>query len=246
MSKNKRFLIITILTAIVSISIFTILLDFSRFLGHYDLYKLYPSYLINRINVILATALVWLSGKDSLSQKDNRLMKYVFLVICIGEYFFVAANPAFAVIAFLLCQYLLIIRHSKGLLGKLAMSATRHKVVLALLAIILTSIITATVILLYPFDNYRSLSIIAVFYWTMLSISLWIAIANFILALYSKTNSKMIAIGMLCFYCCDIFVGLDTILDSGTMWLLANSLIWIFYTPAIVLLALSCYKYPDN
>ncbi len=246
MSKNKRFLIITILTAIVSISIFTILLDFSRFLGRYDLYKLYPSYLINRINVILATALVWLSGKDSLSQKDNRLMKYVFFIICIGEYFFVAAKPAFAVIAFLLCQCLLIIRHSKGLLGKLAMSATRHKVVLALLAIILTSIITATVILLYPFGNYYALSIIAVFYWTMLCISLWTAIANFLLALFPKANSRMIAIGMLCFYCCDILVGLDMILGDSAMSMLANSFIWIFYTPAIILLALSCYMYADK
>jgi len=246
MLKNKRFLVITILTAIVSISIFTILLDFSRFLGHYDLYKLYPSYLINRINVILATALVWLSGKDSLSQKDNRLMKYVFLVICIGEYFFLIDKPVFAILTFLFCQCLLIIRHSNGLIAKLAMAAPWQKLVLTLFAIILTSIITATVILLYPFNNYRSLSIIAVFYWTMLSISLWVAMANFILALFPKTNSRMIAIGMLCFYCCDIFVGLDTILDSGTMWLLANSLIWIFYTPAITLLALSCYKYADK
>ncbi|MGB7606324.1 MAG: hypothetical protein WBL93_12710 [Lutisporaceae bacterium] len=246
MSENKRFLVITILLAIVSISIFTIVLDFLRFLGHYDLYNLYPSYLLNRINVILATALVWLSGKESLSQKDNRLMKCIFLIICVGEYFFLIAKPSFAITAFLLCQCLLIIRHSNGLSAKLAKTAPRQKLVLTLLAFILASIILTTVILLYPFDNHRSLSIIAVTYWAILSMSLWIVLANSLMPLFPKINSRMIAIGMLCFYCCDILVGLDTILDDGIMSLLANSLIWVFYTPAITLLALSCYKYADK
>lgn len=243
MSKNKRFLVSTILLAIACISIFTIVLDFSRFWGHYALYNLFPSYIINRINVMLAAALVWLSGKESLSSKDNRLIKYIFFLICIGEYFFLIAKPILAIIAFLLCQSLLIKRHSNGLTAKLAMSAPRQKLELIIFAIILTSIIAAAIVLLYPFDNHHSLSIIAVLYWIMLSLSLWIALANFLLSLFPKINSRMIAIGMLCFYCCDILVGLDTILDDGVMWLLANSLIWVFYTPAIALLALSCYKY---
>lgn len=246
MSKNKRFLVSAILLAIACISIFTVVLDFSRFLGHNALYSRYPSYLINRLNVILASALVWLSGKESLSQKDNRLMRCIFFIICIGEYFFIAAMPALAITAFLLCQGLLIIRHGKGLKAKLAKAAPRNKLVLAFIAFFLAAIILTTVVLLSPFGNYKALSIIAIFYWIVLSISLWTAIANFLLSLFPKTNSSMIAIGMLCFYCCDISVGLDMLLDGSTIGMLANSLIWIFYTPAITLLALSCYKYDKS
>jgi hypothetical protein len=74
----------------------------------------------------------------------------------------------------------------------------------------------------------------------------WVAAVNDMLALFPKPNSKMIAIGMILFYFCDICVGLDFILPKGTIWLLANSLIWVFFTPAITLLALSCYKYDSR
>jgi hypothetical protein len=89
----------------------------------------------------------------------------------------------------------------------------------------------------------NNLVIIAGLYGIILSISLWAGLTSYILGLFPYKNSSMIAIGMLCFYFCDISVGLDGLLGSGTAWVFATSLTWIFYTPAITLLALSCYNY---
>ncbi|MDF2521814.1 MAG: YhhN-like protein [Clostridia bacterium] len=92
MSGIKSILISAILLSIAFIALFTIVLDFSRFFGLYSFYSLYPSYIINRINVILTAALVWLAGKDSLSRADNSLMKLVFALMCIAEAFFLFAK----------------------------------------------------------------------------------------------------------------------------------------------------------
>jgi hypothetical protein len=81
-----------------------------------------------------------------------------------------------------------------------------------------------------------------VLYGLILSISLWAGIANFVLSLFPDKNSKVIAIAMVFFYLGDILVGLDGLLSSGPIWLIATSLIWVFYTPAITLLAISSYK----
>lgn len=243
MAVTKKMLIIAVVSAIIVIDTFTIVLDFSRFLGLYSFYNAFPNELIKRINVVLAAALVWFAYKDSLSKGDNRLMSFTFVTIFIGEYFFLTAKPAYAITAFFLCQYLLTIRHSKGLFKGLSKAAPAQKLKLALTSVMFAGIIAATVIRLYPFGSYYDISIIAITYWTMLSISVWTAQANFTLGLFPKANAKMAAIGMICFYFCDICVGLDGILGNSMLWLWANSLIWVFYTPAITLLALSCYKY---
>ncbi|HWQ30896.1 MAG TPA: hypothetical protein VN549_07890, partial [Negativicutes bacterium] len=78
----------------------------------------------------------------------------------------------------------------------------------------------------------------------ILSTSLLAALASNILKLLPQRNAEMAAAGVICFFCCDILVGLDAVLWEGIPWLLANSFIWVFYIPALVLLALSAYRYP--
>lgn len=243
MSRIKRILISAILLSIAFIALFTVALDFSRFFGLYSFYNLYPSYIINRINVILTAALVWLAGKDSLSRADNRLMQLVFALMCIAEAFFLLYIPVAAVTVFAVCQNFLIFRHGKGLIPKLLATALKQKIKLVLYAVVFSTPIIITLVLLPDFTKPSPLARTVISYWTILSISVWVAAANDMLALFPRLNSKMIAIGMLLFYFCDICVGLDVILPKGTIWLLANSLIWVFFTPAITLLALSCYKY---
>lgn len=243
MSNTKKLQTAAVILAATLTFIFTAVLDLSRFLGLYDFYNAYPIDLIKRVNVLLAAALVWLAGKDSLSREDSRLMKLVFVVICIGEVFFLLAKPAYAIVAFAICQSLLIARHSKGLKLQLKKSAAKQKAVLSVWAIVLAAVILTVSILIYPVQKHQTLGIIAASYWIILSSSLWTALTNYKLTLFPKINARMLAAGMVCFYFCDICVGLDTVLSGGLAWMLANSLIWIFYTPAITLLALSCFKY---
>jgi hypothetical protein len=243
MSVNKRFLIQIIILAIICISVFTIVLDFSRLFGSSILYTAYPNHFIKRINVILAALLVWLAGKDSLNKQDNNMMKFVFIGISCGEVCFLLAEPSLAIGFFTYCQCLLIIRHCKGLRVKLIRASSAQKLKLALLLLTLITMLFLGIFIFYPMLNLDVLLLMGILYGFVLSISLWAALTNHILGLFPYKNSKIIAIGMLCFYLCDISVGLDGLLWSGTAWLLATSLTWVFYTPAITLLALSCYKY---
>jgi len=242
MSAKKIFLIKSIILSIICISIFTITLDFSRLFGPYNLVNAYHSDFIKRINVILSTLLVWLAGKDSLNKHDITGMKLVFIAICFGDVFFLLAKPTLAIGFFLVCQCLLISRHCRGLRCKLKKASWTQKRKLALLLLTLILLLFSVIIIIYSMAIINTLMLMGVLYGLVLSISLWAGLANFILGLSPSKNSKIIAVGMLCLYFCDILVGLDGLLWSGPAWLIATSLTWVFYTPAITLLALSSYK----
>lgn len=243
MSKCKSVALLFILICIVAVSIFYMSIDFSRFFGLNHLYERYPSDLIKRINVILSTIIVWIAGKDRYNSKDSRQMKTVFLVICCGEAAFLLRQPAAAIGFFAICQLLLIFRNGKGLKRKLLSANLRQKEKLIQSGFTLMILLAGVIVLFYPIARFSSLFIIASVYGMLISTSLWVGLSNDVLNLFPQRNSKMVALGMLCFYCCDFLVGLDGILEPGIIWLAANSTIWVFYTPAIVLLALSSYKY---
>ena len=92
----------------------------------------------------------------------------------------------------------------------------------------------------------KLLLVIMVLYGMMISISLWTAIANYLLKLFPKTNSIMISLGMIFFVLCDINVGLSLILPASLTRTISLNLIWVFYTPALTLLALSRYRYKPS
>lgn len=242
MSANKKILIKSIILSIICISIFTAVLDFTRLFRPENLYQAFPSDIIKRINVILAALLIWLAGKDILNKQDNIMMKFVFIIICIGEICFLLAKPSLAIGFFIVCQCFLISRHCSGLRYKLTKASLGQKLKLALLLLALISLLLFVILIIYPMVYMDSLILMGVLYGFVLSISLWAGMTNHILGLFPSKNSKIIAIGMLCFYFCDITVGLDGLLWSGPAWLLATSLTWVFYTPAITLLAISSYK----
>lgn len=246
MSKTKRMLLLILIAFILLIGIFTAVLDFSRLSGQWSFYQSYPVEYLKRINVILAAVIVLLAGKDRLSQQDNMRMMVIFAVICSGEIFFLAAKPALAIGCFALCQLLLTARHCKGIQAGLSCAGLPQKLCLALTALALLLLYAYATASLYAFSTSYSLFVAGKIYGIILCISLWAGLTNRVLLLYPKRNASMIAVGMACFFCCDVLVGLDGLLQSGRLWLVATSLIWVFYTPAIALLALSCYRYGTN
>ncbi len=243
MTKSKRATVAFILIFAVSVGLFCTVLDFSRFWGAYALYDTFPVHWIKRVNVLLAALLVWAAGRDSYNIKDITRMKRIFLVICLGEAAFLLGRPDIAIGIFAVCQLLLILRNGNGLRYGLKNAAPGQKTKLSLLGLSLLFILYSLVSILKAFAGSCSLQAIAMAYGLLLSISLWIAAANYTLGLFPAENSILIVTGMVCFYLCDIMVGLDGILKPGLPWLIASSMIWVFYTPAVILLALSCYRY---
>lgn len=244
-SAVKRIYISTVMLIIIALSIWFIILDFSRFFSLSYNYDIYPSGILKRINVVLAVSIAWAVGKNGLNSKDSNRMKAALLFACLGEAAFALRERAIGICFFAICQIFLTIRNSTGLNVKLAYANHVQKKRLLLSGLIILSLIVIIVfsILLRFQAQADSSAIVVLLYGIVLSASLWSGLSCNILGLLPVINSKLTASGIICFYCCDILVGLDAVLEAGLPWLLANSFIWIFYIPALVLLSLSCYRY---
>lgn len=245
MTKGKKLYLAIVVAIIVSLGIWSIILDFSRFPSLNFEYDIYPSALLKRINVILAASIAWSAGRDRLSPRDSVMMKIIFLFICLAESAFAFRWREAGICLFAVCQILLAVRHSTGLFYGLNHAGILQKKRLLIISLVIIAMLAAFPILLNKIIIIHKPVFIVYLYGLLLSVSLWAGLANSILGMLPGKNSGMAAAGMICFYCCDVLVGLDAVLEAGLPWLMANSFIWIFYIPALVLLALSSYK-PEN
>jgi hypothetical protein len=94
-------------------------------------------------------------------------------------------------------------------------------------------------------ESFMLMAIIA--YAPTLFCSLFVACKVPKQGLFPEKNASMIMLGMICFTCCDILTGLSLLtgVDHSLREILAvvsNNFIWLFYVPAIVILALSGYR----
>ncbi|MCR6545769.1 hypothetical protein NVS47_09645 [Dehalobacterium formicoaceticum] len=245
MSKKKKFFISFLIMLMILICVFCIILDFYRFSSLPHDQELFSSYLIKRMIVLLSVVIVFAAGKDSYHPKDYQKMKIIFLVIGLGETAFLLENTISAVLLFFICHFLLILRNGKGLKNKLINADARVKTKLRLSALCIGIISIVLITLFYtclPLKS-NSLPVISYIYLIILSISFWVGLAAYLLNLFPLINAQMIAVGTACFYCCDLLVGIDIFIHSSYAGLLISSAVWVFYTPALLFLALSCYKF---
>lgn len=243
MSKTKKLYIRMLLCVIAALCIWFSILDFSRFAGMDYTYDIFPSAMLKRINIILAVLVVWAAGKDGLGAGDGLRMKGAFFFALLGEALFVMRFFMEGVLMFALCQALLTIRNGMGIRNGFKLAGAGQKLILAILGTVLLVILAVFTAITGVLGGYSAANVLVYSYGIILSISLWTAVAAAVLELLPKKNARMAACGMVCFFFCDICVGLDAFLPQGLPWLLANSFIWVFYIPALVLLALSCYRY---
>ncbi|ATW27091.1 hypothetical protein [Candidatus Formimonas warabiya] len=242
MSTNKRRYLLFLMILFLAVTGWYLYWDFSGFFASCGLYQPYPGNLIKRINIMLATMMVWSAGKDRYDLTDNRRMKVIFLILWGGEVSFLLGKTFAGIGFFALCQFLLIRRNGRGLIRSLKCAGEKQKTKLKLLGFMIVCIPLVAVAFCYPLLRGH-LFFIALFYEVLLSISLWVGLANYLIGLFPKKNAKMVALGMMCFYWSDFFMALGHIIEVNLVWLFVNSAIWILYTWALLFLALSCYKY---
>ncbi|MGE5676971.1 MAG: hypothetical protein ACM3ZR_02830, partial [Pseudomonadota bacterium] len=236
--KAKKKLFITVLVSLICVLVvWFVILDFSRFASLDYTYDIFPSGLLKRICVVLASLIAWVVGRDGLDFGDSLLMKSAFAFACLGEAALALGEQVGGIWMFAICQSLLIMRNSKGLFDKLAHASYIQKFRLFLASAFVYLVFLVFLILSRSFIGLTITSLTAYFYGVILSTSLLAALACKILKLLPHKNAEMAATGVICFFCCDILVGLDAALWEGIPWLLANSLIWIFYIPALAFLA---------
>jgi hypothetical protein len=72
---------------------------------------------------------------------------------------------------------------------------------------------------------------------------MWMAWGVLIRAWYARRNAWFIAVGMTFFFACDVSVGLAAALHGTTGGAVLNNMVGLFYSPALVLLAYSGYRW---
>lgn len=202
---------------------------------------------------VIAAIISFIIGRNSLGKRDRRLLQAAFFMILLADFCFkILYNYSFplenrsdyisiGIIFFMLAQSILIVRHTRTSDSDVSFPwifCIPFAVTFALGVLMLAHI----------YDSLMFFSTVS--YGPFLFCSLYVACKTLKRGYYPKENALQIKWGMILFTCCDLLTGLS--LWSGedyslheNLSIVANNLIWCFYTPALVLLALSGYRHKD-
>lgn len=194
---------------------------------------------------ILCAVMVWITRSNRISTRDGRLLSLAFALALVADWFLTLKEemlPGTAV--YLAVHALLIIRHAQGLLDALLPLRRARTVRVLILTAIPAYGIAA--LLLHRFapvlakNHHLGLD---AFYLGVLATSMWTAWGTLFRDFYDKRNAWYIALGMTSFFFCDVSVGLAAAMKGEKMGLVLDNLVGFFYTPALVMLALSGYRW---
>lgn len=169
---------------------------------------------------------------------DKRLLQTALFLTTIADFFFIIVeSPELGIFIFIFVQITYILRHSRAI----SLTTVHIKTLL-----ISSSTILILGFFLKPKNIDTKLYYLALIYGTLLTNSLILAFSTLKSKFYYKHSSSMIAFGIALFFMCDINVGLYPLIteyyniDSLSMTI--YFLIWFFYLPSQLLLALSGYR----
>lgn len=226
-----------------------IYLDFARFFAEDGIYgpASFSSLFLKGGVVLFTTLLVFFIGSDGLSIRDTRRLRLMAVLVVVADLTMILGKTAVGILMFAAVQSVLMQRNSKYFRRGFRWANGKRRILLLVSGLVLlVSTLLLQIFVFYPLLQGRALQWVIIGYALFVSASTWFAVANYILRLFPRPNSAMVAVGMLCFLVCDFNVGLLLALPAGFGRMLVESLIWIFYTPALTLLALSGYAYSEE
>lgn len=220
-------------------------------------YSFWVKYCVTLICVMVA----WKARSSPVSSADAWLLRAAFLFVALADFFLVVLCGIFdssrlksvffavGVIEFAVVQILLIIRHVGAICGRVESSISSRQIALTLRAVtavlLYTPVLVATVVF-WPYIAVLGwLAVVGLMYIFLLLTSVWAAWGTAIGSIYPYNASLMIAISMTLFLLCDLCVG-SQIFIANTLVNITSGLVWLFYTPALLLLALSRYRAIDK
>ena len=184
--------------------------------------------------VLLCFLLSLLLGEHNLTIKDVRLLQLGLFLTCLADLCLIIFNyPTLGVALFCLVQITYSLRYK--------MNSTL--LILKRFSIIFLCIFTVYIIINFTITHLDILFVFASFYAICLTTSVFYAIKN----KYQKPNKYMVTLGMVLFLLCDINVALRNITSlislpqvfTDVTYQLSSVLIFVFYLPSQLLLALS-------
>lgn len=190
-----------------------------------------PSNILKFFSIILCLAITLLIGGKSLNVKDKLLLQFGMMFTVLADLcLLVYNNFLLGLLLFCFVQIIYYIRYK----GNLELKESILLIIFFLIGFKLYNI---------KMKN-DFLMVIGLFY-TVLFLSSFIkSIEGYRADLYPAPNKYLITIGMSLFILCDINVGLFYIArDSSLLSIISERLIWIFYLPSQISLALSGYRF---
>lgn len=202
----------------------------------------------------IVTIVVFFIGRSCLCTRDRTLLQAGFaMALCADFCLKILHNVAalfkhssdytlLGICFFMVVQALFIFRHSRV--------SDSDKDVPWIICFPFAVIFITNALHLFGVFESATVSIIAT-YGTFLICSVVVACKAPRVGYFPKKNARCIKYGMILFFCCDACVGLSlaTGADHSTQEIVAtvaNNFVWYFYTPALVLLALSGYRRKDG
>ncbi len=243
-SKKKKIIVIILLFIVITGVLF-IWQDFALLFFPKNAFPINGlSNFLKAFIIFLTTLLMFLIGRDCLNPKDAVHMKVIYILIILADFSLVFfRSPMIGVSVFFLVQLNLVIRNSKHLREKIAsVNMAKRRILLSYTLLMCLVDLFCILFLVKTLSDQIPLLVTLSLYLLMVSTSLWTALTNFFIGLFPRRNGLSVFIGMFCFLLCDINVGLSWIHPEEAVRLIAASLIWVFYTPALTLIALSGYK----
>jgi len=189
--------------------------------------------------VILAVS-VWLGSSRAASREDWRRLCVAFALVLVGDTLFFLRLPPAAIPAFMAAQVAFTWRNGRGLVDFVRAGRwreRRRRVALTAAGSLAAPGLAAAVLLASaPRAPSVALLALAAAYALFLAASLCVAWLSPLVGALPRAGQ--VAAAMTIFFCCDLTVGLGGLLAAPEA-LVARSLTWVFYVPALGLLAAS-------
>lgn len=179
-------------------------------------------------------------GKESLCLRDRTLLQAGFAVaLCADFCFKILHEHLLGICFFMATQALLIFRHTRR-------NETDNSFPVILYVPFGVICLAAVLCLLGSFSG-AMLPVVAV-YGSFVTCSLIVACRVLGMGFFPARNARQIKWGMILFFCCDVCVGLSGLVSvdhsvQEIVATVAHNFVWTFYTPALILLALSGYRH---
>lgn len=234
--KNKRLKFLSM--TLILIFIFVLYISF-LYVDIFHLKSRISSDILKYISILLCVLLSMLSGSDALSSKDLSLLHFGMIMTAIADLCLLILDFfTVGVVVFCIVQITYCIRYLPN-----SVHNTVKNFMINFVAVIFIFFILGIFI-----KNLDILLIVALFYATCLTTSVYRAVSACINKLFPSPNRYFIAFGMILFLLCDINVALFNIASYinpaytiGSLADISCTLIWLFYLPSQVLIALSGY-----
>lgn len=201
------------------------------------------------VSSLCVTTAMLLPKSDALSLKDYKLLKTTFGFVLLADFLLVFLQAVLpkadadtinkiGIAVFMIVQTLLIIRHAEGFSLKVNHASNGKRIRLFQIISALLIYIPGFIAVLILKDKKPDMIIEIAVYALFVTTSTWMGLNVLTRDTFPKTNRHLIATGMMLFLCCDISVGIMTFAKSTV----ATALVYVFYAPALLLLAFSGYK----